>query len=184
MNQETMVLGRPLTAYERSLRSWFRIVVSGCATANLAMLLAWVLCVCYAGGAIPVTTWLMWGFYAAQIGVMILFLTIQRPYTVAVHRVGAGGETAAASVLRAVSINTDNALIGLYEIMVRIFILFCGILLFVQTLLLVPFGGFAVWVVALVFVPVVSILNYASDWTIINFGIVRPRSRAMNEQSV
>lgn len=184
MNPEMIVLGRPLTAYERSLRAWFRIVVSGCATANLGMLLAWVLCVCYAGGAIPITTWLMWGFYAAQIGVMALFLTIQRPYTVAVHLVGAGGETTAASVLRAVSINTDSALIGLYEIMVRVFILFCGLLLFVQTLLLIPFGGFVAWGVALAFVPVVSVLNYASNWIIVQHGIVRPRSRAMNDQSV
>ena len=184
MNPQTIILGRQLTSYERSLRSWFRIVVSSCAILNASLLFAWWLCVSYAETTVPFTTWMMLGFYAVQICVMLLFISIQRPYAIAVHRLGADGETIGASILRAVSINTDNALVGLYESLMNIFVLYSGVLLSASTILLIPFGGFAAWLINLAFVPAVSLANYFSNWVILEYGIVRPVSRAMNIQPV
>lgn len=176
------ILGISMTPHEQSLRTWFRFVVSANVALGVAVLLGWTVVVYYTVGAAPLFTWLLWGFYAMQLGVLLLFLIIQRPYAIAVHEVGAPGESRQARTVRAMSINTDHALLTLYGVMMYVYPVYGAVVLFVATLLLPLFGGLWALLVALVFVPLSATQIYAAFWLTLQYGIVRQRARVLEER--
>lgn len=176
------ILGISMTPHEQSLRTWFRFVVSANVALGVAVLLAWTVVVYYTAGAAPLFTWLLWAFYAMQLGVLLLFLIIQRPYAIAVHEVGGAGETPAARTMRALSINTDHALLTLYGVLMYVYPVYGGFVLFFATLLLPFLGGLVALLVALVFVPLSATQIYAAFWLTIQYGIVRQRARVLESR--
>jgi hypothetical protein len=170
-----LILGVSMTPHEQSLRRWFQFVVSGCVALGVAVLLTWMILV----GEAPLFTWLLWALYAMQLAVLLLFLIIRRPWAIAVNEVGAPGETQQARVIRALSINTDHALLTLYGVLMFAFPVVGGLILFGATLLAPLMGGLWALLAGLVFVPLASVHIYASFWTVVQYGIVRTRGRVL-----
>ena len=170
-----------MTPHEQSLRTWFRFVVSANVAVGLAVLISWIIVVFYMAGTAHIFTWLLWAFYSMQLGVLLLFLIIQRPYAIALNEVGAPGETYEARVIRAISINTDHALLTLYGVMMYVYPVFAGFVLFFAALMLPFFGGLWSLLIALVFVPVSATQIYAAFWVTLQHGIVRQRGQVFGE---
>lgn len=164
-----------MTPHEQSLRRWFQFVVSACVALGVSILLTWMIIL----GEAPLFTWLLWALYGMQLGMLLLFLIIRRPWAIAVNEAGAPGETPQARAIRALSVNTDHALLTLYGVLMIVFPVVAGIILFVATLLSPLLGGVWAILVGLVFVPLASVHLYASFLTTTQYGIVRPRARIL-----